>query len=324
MESFYKSNGVTGKKTTQILRSIRRVEADNDWDGVSAAVQVKYHYPKVEVNLSSDKIVASDQHTLVLDKATQGNGWVVDHHTTNPYKDENVLLFSTSGEIPTSRLTYIALGRRDDTGLFVSATAEITDTLHRSGASIGSIKELSRIAPYYFVDSKVKNQFLKNEEIYSMADILSIITDKRPNYAFRLGLRFYRNLPRNLDQLMDMLDAPNRMLVNRYREFVNNFSAKNVDEVSISGKPVKVIDRRGIGEFYVPAFEMMRRMDHGNYVIFKGNAASIRTSDKELAGKIIKRFESVTYGYGGRAGSFGIRFNTVMRYDRFKSMLERK
>lgn len=321
MYEFYRNKGLNEEKSTKILQSIKKVETDDDWDGLSAAIQFKHHHPKVKVNISEKKTVDSDKRTLVLDKWTEGNGWLVDHHVSSDYKNANVLMFSESGEVPTSRLVYLLLDRKNRVDLFLSATAEITDMLNRSGRKRGSLSELEKVAPGYFVKSKMTNQFLKEEEIFTIADILAIVTREDPKYAFTLGLRFYKRLPKNSLELVKMVDPKTKKLIAEYQDFIKDFDMGLFEEVKILKRKVRIIDRRGIGKFYIPVLEIARRKKVGNYILFRGKEISIRTNDKKLAKCIFDRLKGISYDQGGRAGAYGAKFKKSIDYNQFKKFL---
>lgn len=321
MSELYRSKGLNDQRVQEILKTIRRVKTDDDWDGISAGAQVKFHFPKVEVTITGKKFVSSNPTTLVLDKGTNDDGWIIDHHTSNPYTNRNVLGFSTSGEAPTSRVTYVVLDKRLDADLFLSATAEVTDDLYRTGMDKGSLNELATRMPHYFNKSKLKNQFLKEGIVYSMADILAIVSRDDPEHAFRLGLRFYERLPKDSDELTDMLDSHNRRLVERYKKFMREFKLSSFEEVEVHGRKVMMMDRRGIGEFYVPVLTIARRAKPGNYILFKGKEVSIRTNDSALLNFMTDRLKDVSYDHGGRAGSYGAKFKESMTYGQFKELI---
>ncbi|MGD0729383.1 MAG: hypothetical protein ABR981_04880 [Candidatus Micrarchaeaceae archaeon] len=321
MQKFYRTQQFTNGDVLKILRSIKTVEADNDWDGISSAAQIKHYFPDVTVRISGDKIVPSDQSTLVLDKWTNGEGWIVDHHTTSPYTTKNVLLFAESGEIPTSRLVYLLLEKSSNQDLFISSTAEITDDLYRTGLEEGSLSELKARMPNYFEKSKLANQFLKSEEIYTIADMLAIISQELPDYALRLGLSFYERIPNNSEELKEMLNPENRKFIDNYENFMANVDSIKFEELELMGKRVNVLDRREIGKFYLPVLEVVRRKRKGNYILFRGNAVSVRTRDKQLLEAVLDNLKSVSSGYGGRADAYGIKLKSPMNYEQFKHFL---
>jgi len=321
MSEFYRSFGMDEKKSNKILKSIKTVETDDDWDGISAAVQFKHYYPKANVIISGKKTIKSNNSTLVLDKGTKGKGWMVDHHVTNDYKGKNVLLVSRTGEVPTSRLICLLINRKEKVDLFISATAEITDMLHRNATERGSINELAKIAPGYFIRSKLGNQFLKDEEIYTIADILAIVTKEDPEYVFKLGLKFYKKLPKNSTELVKMLDQKNRKVIASYQKFIKDFETGHFDEIKILKTKVRVVDRRGLGKFYRSVMEIARRKHIGNYILFGGKEISIRTKDKKLVKYIFGRMKSISYDQGGRAGAYGMKFKKNIDYNQFKKFL---
>ena len=318
MEELYRSEGLDVEK---ILTSIKLVESDDDWDGISSAAQVKFHFLTVKVTLSPNKIVESDSTTLVLDKRTNGKGWVIDHHTTSPHDKARLLCFSTSGEVPTSRLTYLTLNKRLDADLFLSATAEITDELYRKGLDSGSLGELRIRAPYYFQQSPVSNQYLKDGEIYSMADVLDIISAYNSAYAFELALSFYKSLPKSFEELIGMLDADKKEHIEAYRKFINEFDFSYFETIDFAGREILMMDSGKIGKFYVPILSIARRKKPGNYILFKGKKASLRTNDLQLVDLVLKKLESIIINSGGRAGSYGILLKDGITYEKFKELL---
>jgi hypothetical protein len=322
MGDLYSSKKLSNRGKELLLKKINNVIADADWDGISAAAQFKFHYPKIKVTLSTSKCANSDNKTIVLDQWTKSNGFIIDHHTTSPYKDasSNVLLFSKSGEIPTSRLVYLFLGKRDVTGLFLSATAEITDCLHRIGMKNGSLRRLKSVAPYYFIKSNSTNQFLNMSEIYEIGDILAVISKERPNYALKLALRLYENIPRDSSELIAMLNKDAKKLVKNYKSFIRNLNPK-VENVNIGGRKIKILDKNDLGRFYMPALEITRRKIIGNYILFKGDGISIRTKDLALVKLIIEKLSGISSGYGGRAGAYAIRFKGKISYGKFKKII---
>jgi hypothetical protein len=321
MKELYRSRGLSNQKVQKLLRRIEKVETDDDWDGVSSAVQIKFHFPGVKVNISAEKTVESSPGTLVLDKWTSGSGLIVDHHPTNHYEVANVLSFSKSGEIPTSRLVYMLLNKRLDADLFLSATAEVADGLYRTAMKNGSLSELHVRAPHYFLQSKIANQFLKEEEIYAMTDMMTIITKENPEYALRIGLNFYKSLPKTAEELRDSLDSEHKRLIDKYKKFVRDFDFKDFDRLEILGRKVRVIDRRGAGRFYVPLLEIARRKEYGNYILFKGKHISIRTNDSILLKAIFDRLDGVVIDRGGRAGAYGAKLRENMDYGHFRKLI---
>lgn len=318
MEELYRSEGLDAEK---ILTSIKLVESDDDWDGVSSAAQVKFHFPSVEVNISPEKLVKSDSTTLVLDKRTDGQGWIIDHHTTSPHDKTRLLCFSTSGEIPTSRLTYLTLNKRLDADLFLSATAEVTDELYRKGLDSGSLAELRIRAPYYFQPSTITNQYLKDGEIYSIADMLDILSANDWKYAFQLALGFYQKLPKSSDELIGMLEPEKKEYIDGYRKFIDQFDFSYFETVDLSGKEILMMDSGKIGKFYVPILSIARRKKPGNYILFKGKKASLRTNDLELVEQVLKKLQSIIIDSGGRAGSYGMLLKDGITYEQFKNLL---
>ena len=324
MQELYRADGLDDKKVEEILQTITLVESDNDWDGISSAAQVKFHFPEVKVNLTGHKVVDSDSKTLVLDKKTTGSGWIIDHHTTSKHDKAKLLCYSTSGELPTSRLTYLALNKKLDGDLFLSATAEVTDELYRKGLESGSLGELKVRAPYYFKQSAISNQYLKDGEIYSIADILDIVSSYGVEYAFELALSFYKKAPKSSAELIEMLDSRNKELIEGYRAFIRDFDFSYFETMEIAGKEVFIIESEKIGKFFVPLLGIARRKKFGNYILFKGLRASLRTSDSALADAVFKKLESVLKDHGGRAGSYGMLFKEEVSYEHFKKLLNSK
>jgi hypothetical protein len=321
MQDIYKGDGLDIGK---ILKDIKTVETDNDWDGISSAAQVKFHFPKVKVNITVRKIVESDTNTLVLDKMTSGEGWTIDHHTTNAHEKARLLCFSKSGEIPTGRLTYLTLDKRLDADLFLSATTEITDELYRKGLDSGSLYELHKRFPYYFKHTTIPNQFLKDGEIYSMADILDIVASYDTDYAFKLALRFYKKLPKDSEELIGMLNLHNKKLIESYRKFIEEFDFGYFETIGVAGREILMLDSEKIGKFHIPILGIARRKKPGTYILFKGIRASLRTSDLELAEIVFKKLHSILVSKGGRAGSYGMLLKDGITYEQFKKLLTSK
>jgi hypothetical protein len=318
----YKGRGLSKRKVHEILGKIRRVETDNDWDGVSAAAQLKTHFPKMEVRISGEKSVPSDERTLVLDKATSGTGWLIDHHPDSLEGTKaKVMYFSEGGQVPTSRLVYIAIGKGRLADIFLSATAEISDGLNWTGSKSGSLRLLQEKMPEYSKTSGSSNQFLTDQEIYTMTDVLSLIAEKNPKYALELGMSFYGALPRNMDQLSNILDSSSTELVGRYREFINSFSFTDFDNTKLFGRKVTLIDGTKIGEFQNSALEMTKRRRIGNYVMFRGPSVSIRTGDHQLFKSITAKLDDVSKGHGGRAGWYGITLKHEMEFEQFRQLI---
>jgi len=318
----YKGRGLSKRKVHEILGKIRRVETDNDWDGVSAAAQLKTHFPKMEVRISGEKSVPSDERTLVLDKATSGTGWLIDHHPDSLEGTKaKVMYFSEDGEVPTSRLVYIAIGKGRLADMFLSATAEISDGLNWTGSKSGSLRLLQEKMPEYSKTSGSSNQFLTDQEIYTMTDALVLISKKNPKYALELGMGFYGALPRSMGELSNILDSSSTELIGRYREFISGFSFTDFDNATLFGSKVTLIDGMKIGEFQNSALAMTKRRRIGNYVMFRGSSVSIRTDDNELFESIAAKLSDVSKGHGGRAGWYGITLKHKMAFEQFRELI---
>ncbi|HVA82951.1 MAG TPA: hypothetical protein VNF06_02195, partial [Candidatus Aquilonibacter sp.] len=100
----------TVKQTVEALKIITKIEADNDWDGIAAAIIARVEIERltgrvVPINVSEAKVVPSDSITLVVDKTTDGDGFVIDHHKGS-IVPKNYLAFSNDGTVPSSSLMY--------------------------------------------------------------------------------------------------------------------------------------------------------------------------------------------------------------------------
>lgn len=305
-----------------ILSQIKKVEADQDWDGISAAVQIKTHFPEVEIHISDNKLVDSDSETLVLDKGTFGEGWVIDHHPVN-MKSKNILHFCPSGDASTGRLTYEILPKKSDNDLFISATAEIADGLYEHGLLHGSLKALQEKEPNYFKKSKKINQFMVEKEIYLMADIFCILSTNMPESALRLGLDSYKSRPSNAEELVGLLTPKALKLVGEYMTFMENFPEDLFEHRKIKFYDVNVADARNIGKFSHVALARTRITYPGNYLLFRGDRISVRTNDSLLFDTLVKVMGSHVLSYGGRKEWHGIRLKNKMDYSYFLDLMDK-
>lgn len=308
--------------TGRILSTINTVEADLDWDGISSAIQIKKHYPKVRIRISDRKSVPSNEQTLVLDKGTYGNGWVIDHHPIN-MKSKNLLNFCPSGDTPTGRLTYEALPNKNETDLFLSATAEISDGLYEYGMLHGSIKELLKKKPFYFKRSEKVNQFMVTKEIYLMSDIFCVVANDSPKSALDLGLKLYSEKPRNAKELIKLLNSKESKVVNEYLLFMENFPDDLFEHHKIRSHDVSVADARRIGKFSHIALQRTRTKYPGNYVLFRGDRISLRTNDTLLFDVLIEVLGKNVLSYGGRKDWHGIRLKKAMPYTKFLKIIDK-
>ena len=167
----------------------------------------------------------------------------------------------------------------------------------------------------------MRNRFFIDKEIFSMADILSIVSMKRPGYAFNLALSMYDRLPEDSNDLISMLDVQAEELVGRYLGFVNRFGIKSFEKLDFEGHEIMIADRRGFGEFYIPAFEMSRKINKGNYILFKGDTISIRINDRKLLTRLHGAIEDYCVSFGGRAGEYGAKLKGDISYQKFKSIV---
>jgi hypothetical protein len=316
------SSNNTNLDVASILSSIRKVEADADWDGISAAVQIKMHYPKVDVRIGNSKEVTSDIHTLVLDQGTKGEGWVVDHHPINA-KCKNLLSFCESGEKPTSTLVYNLLPEKNDTDLMLSATAEITDGLYSYGLESGSLKLLSKKDSYYFRDSNRSTQYMVDKEIYAMADIFALISLHIPQAALRVGIEAYESRPKNVEELTALLNKNEAGLVEDYFAFMRNFSEDHFKYYKIDNYDVRIGEARNIGKFSYFALSRMLTKYPGNYILFRGKRVSMRTNDQKLFDTTVKVLDKNVVSYGGRKGWHGIILKEEMSYRKFLGIMEK-
>ncbi len=305
--------------TEQILRTIRRIEADDDWDGISAAVQIMRHFgiPLENVSISSKKVVPSDEQTVVLDKRTSGDGWVVDHHTTQtPLK--NVLSFCEDGLTPTSTLVYQLLPEKNQTDLFLSATAEITEGLDEHGWQHGSLRELCRRYPDYLQSSLLKSQFVRREKIYPIADVVALVAMEEPYEALKLGPQLSPRHVASVDDLKVMLNERQQKRVEKYFEFMEDFSTDRFASINVDGYTTRVADAATL-EFPLPALARMEREFPENYLLYRGanKGVSVRTYDRQFVETVVRKLGSHVKSYGGRVNWWGIGLHGDIGYDKF-------
>ncbi|MGI0100882.1 MAG: hypothetical protein ACREBH_04170 [Candidatus Micrarchaeaceae archaeon] len=295
-----------------VLSSIKKVEADADWDGISAAVQVKRNFPEVDIKISDQKDVPSDISTLVLDKGTYGDGWVVDHHPSS-VNCRNIFRFCPNGEVPTSTLIYNTLQKRDEQGLMLSASAEISDGLYEYGSAHGSLKALYGAYPNYFKRSRSHSQCMVDKEIYVMADIFSVLSFNMPQSAFRIGLDVYDSKPKDSAGLVSLLQNDEKKLISEYFSFMDG----NIDmfrQHRLLGREVLVGDGTKTSRFAYAALGKALVNRPGNYMLFMGDKMSVRTDDSGLFDLILERLNGKVSASGGRMGWYGLKFSERMSY----------
>lgn len=305
-----------------VLSKIKKVEADNDWDGISSAIQIKHHFPEIYVRISGEKSVPSDEETLVLDMGTNGMGWVIDHHPINS-KSKNLLNFCPSGDVSTGRLTYEVLPEKTAADLFISATSEISDGLYEYGLLHGSLKELSQKEPYYFKKSEKTDQFMIKKEIFVMSDIFSTLAMNMPDSVFKLGAKLYENTPKNTEELKALLSPKEAALVEEYLSFMDAFPENLFKPHKLKSYEISVADARDIGKFSNIALARTRMKYPGNYLLFRGNHISLRTPDLTLFETMISVLGDNVRMSGGRKEWHGITLKEEMSYSHFLAILDK-
>ncbi|MDE1869214.1 MAG: hypothetical protein KGH60_04610 [Candidatus Micrarchaeota archaeon] len=318
----------------RVLSHINKVECDDDLDGIAAGVMFYKYFvgqgkrPKVEVRtsgnkiadpkpnevlfvISDEKVVPSDEHTLVLDKTTDGDGWVIDHHKSKIVA-KNFMAFCEDGTVPTSRLTYMILPEKDDHDLFLSALGTIMDGLAEYSEKDGSIKELTAKYPELRAKSNYLNQFLRQEELYTIGDMVALLPTLNPLDAFKFAL--WLHLP-DIHSVEDVLGLMNSYEFGGMREFALNYlnvisnppTEKFVD-YTIGGKPVKVVLESEIQPYAMPLLAEELRRAPANYVLVKDNGLSIRTQDESVYKSVVGIYGELISGSGGRVGWYGAQF----------------
>ena len=304
---------------TQVLSGIKHIEADDDWDGISSALQVKRHYPSVEINISGSKCPDSTADTLVLDKQTHGDGWVVDHHPASTLP-QNVLSFSMDGKICTSSQVYLLLPAKDDTDMFMAAIAEITEGLDSYGLRNGVLRDFLDKYPEYASKSKMGNQYLKPFEIYDMADIIALISNRDQAYALALGERLSPDKVKSADGLIAMLSPEFRNMVKRYFGFIAQPTDRFFKPFRIDDHEVMIADSNSM-EFPMQALSKALLEHPANYVLLKGDRVSIRTQNQKLVDDIVKKLGDHVESHGGRVGWYGMILTGNLDYREFLNLL---
>ncbi|HLE07450.1 MAG TPA: hypothetical protein VI933_02390 [archaeon] len=307
----------------EILNMIKKIEADDDWDGISAAVQMMRHLeiPPERVSISPKKVVPSDAQTVVLDKRTSGDGWVVDHHTTDsPLK--NILAFCENGLTPTSTLVYRLLPEKDETDLFLSATAEITEGLDEHGWKHGSLGELCRKYPKYLQPSPLKSQFVRKEKIYPIADVVALVAMEEPYEALKLGPKLSPRHVADAGDLKAMFNVKLQKRVDEYFEFMENFPTDRFFPMDFDGYAARIGNASDF-RFPLPALARMEREFPGNYLLYKGanKGLSVRTYDRQFVETVVRRLGTNVKSYGGRVSWWGISLHNDIGYNKFLEAL---
>ncbi|MGI0100439.1 MAG: hypothetical protein ACREBH_01830 [Candidatus Micrarchaeaceae archaeon] len=343
----YRSRWLTDGAVKDILDSVRVIKTDDDWDGVSSAAQLKSYIRDdgIKVEISPKSPVYADSHTIVLDKRFRINsrGALIDHHQPMlKHPNLNILLFADNN-IPTSRLVCLVL---DQCGygnrlprLFLSATAEITDGFHREGEIEGSISELRAMSDkaetQYFRPAKYANLTGWETEIFVMADVLNMIAKKNPEYAFDIALEFCKSPPRDIKDLVNMLNKNNADLVQKFAGCLSRFDYGSFDDVTVNGKRIKLLDNRRAGGFGRYVIEKVRRIVPANYMLFRGAEANMRVRDIEQDSGLVLLIRNALAEKGllvnsrgrlqgtnrGAAAAYAFKFNNEVGYEYFKGLL---
>jgi len=321
----------TAEKVVQVLGTITKIEADNDWDGIAAAIIARAEIERltgrmVPINVSEAKVVPSDSTTLVVDKTTDGDGFVIDHHKGS-IVPKNYLAFSNDGTVPSSSLMYKILPAegKTPTALLLGATGEIMDGLYARGEKDGCVKEALEKMPYLAGRSAQKNQFFKQEALYPIADILALLPLLGEKEALEIGLRLDAAKIRGVDDILELCDGAQKESVKKYLGFMNNFPYEKFVPSKIGDYDVTVA-KEGELEFPMPALAMILREKPGNYLLFKkdGTGMSIRTQEdaffQEVKAKLGENFK----GGGGRAGWYGIQLKEPITYEQFSEKMKGK
>jgi hypothetical protein len=321
LETIFRST-CAAKDVSDILSSIKTVVVDADWDGISSAIQIKMHYPHVEIKITNTKKVPSDINTLVIDQGTDGEGWLIDHHPLNG-NAKNLLNFCESGELPASTLTYNILPEKNNIDLLLSATAEITDGLYDYGFKHGSLKLLMENQPVYFKNSRLRSQFLMDKEIFIMADIFASLALHMPDSTLRIGLEAYQAQPQSSEELKALLNGNELKLVDDYFAFMENFPENLFQRYLVNGYSIQVANAESIGKFSLFAMERTRAKYPGNYLLLNGSRISMRTNDAMLFNTVRTMLDERVLSYGGRKEWHGIRLKEKLDYQEFVSIIEK-
>ena len=310
------------------LAKITKIESDNDWDGVAAAIIAQSEIHErwgriVPVNLSGAKVVQSDSTTLILDKTTDGNGVVVDHHRSSVVA-KNYLSFNEDGTIPASSLMYRMLPKEDKSldRLLLAATGEIMDGFYDRGARDGAVREAIERMPWLAAPSLHPNQYLRPQEICSIADVLALLPTISLQKSFEVGSKLVAEKIRTSEDVISLCDEELRTSVKKYFEFMDNFPYDRFRRAKIGDFDVRVA-REDELEFPMPALGRILVEKPGNYIVFKPDGLSIRTNKEELVDKIVKRLGDDVASYGGRAGAYGVQFKERITYEQFEKAVIR-
>lgn len=309
-------------RTKEVLSKIKKIETDNDWDGIAAALIAQLEIREregrtVPINVSDAKIIPSDASTLVLDKTTDGDGYVVDHHP-GKMAPKQYLAFCSDGTVPASSLMYRMLPKegRSPAKLLLAATGEIMDGLYERGAKDGAVKEAFERMQWLALPSKHKTQFLKTEELYSIADVLGLLTTLDSNRALEVGAKLSLKRIETVEDVISLCDKEQKAFVEKYFGVMENFPYEKFREAKIGKFGVSIAQDNEL-EFPLPSLARMLTEKPGNYVLFKSKGLSIRTQDSELVGLIVNRLGDNVASYGGRVGWYGVQFKDSMKYEQF-------
>ncbi|MCW1296438.1 MAG: hypothetical protein OH319_02030 [Candidatus Parvarchaeota archaeon] len=298
----------------EVMSEIKKIDTDDDWDGIGSAAQIVRHFNGIEVSINHEKGVPSDSHTLILDKDTVGDGWVIDHHPTN--KSRNILILCKEGNKPTATLVYEALPKKDKTDLFIAATAEITDSLHNI-----CLEKIKKENKDLFKASNYKNQYMREEEIFSIASVLAFLSKRYPYKTLEISKNLNPNKIDSVDSLINLLNNQEKSDVKRFLSYMENFNPR-FDLISIGNYEVKVADEKWF-EFPMSSLERMLTENPGNYVFLKGDRVSIRSNDINFINEVLRRFQPIIESYGGRVNQFGIKLKKTLNYDSFLKILNK-
>ncbi|MDE1850940.1 MAG: hypothetical protein KGH54_04080 [Candidatus Micrarchaeota archaeon] len=315
-----------------ILKEIREIEADDDWDGIAAGLIARevifgLSHRVVPIRISKEKVVKSTSQTLVIDKTTDGEGWTIDHHRGS-VAAKHYLAYSEDGETPSCTLLYRMLPEkyRTDGVLLLAATAEIMDGLYERGEREGAVREVLDRIPTLGAQSGQPNQFLRSQLIYSIADVVALLPTIDKDASIGLGCRLLVSEIRGLTsvrQIIGMCPKSAAAVVERYLEFMSHFPSDRFRKIELEGRKVSFAGSEEF-EFPMPALARMLREKPGDYVLAREDGLSIRTKEPELVDAIARKLGGIVAGYGGRAGWHGMQFKEKIEYQALLEKLSKR
>lgn len=301
---------------------IERVVTDNDWDGLSAALQVLRHFPDLELFIDTTKSPSSTRLDLVLDLQTSGDGWVIDHHP-RPCTPQRPFIYRPEGYPCTSRLVTEWLETDHWLDLFFSATAEIVEGVPHPEDGYKSLQQLRDVAPWLFVQTQYVSQHDRRELVYLLADLLAVACQHDVNQVPELvAAAVHQGM--TVDSFINCAQEGMQEKLWGYTIFMRDFSVPNMPEVQIDGHAFQLTSHdQDWAPFSPQALDRIQLRRPGvQLIMFRERGLCVRTTNPDIIATAAERLGDIVGGYGGRGDRWALGCRRPLTSDDHKKVFD--